>query len=114
MLRNWFPNRRSKTYAAESGYVYRYVFEGVRNEVEYIFTAEAGPSGEITIEVILSAELVEQWTRAHRPLNEIERFGVAKLALLRAFDRGADPAALERSIHPDARGIAEFCVQLDF
>ena len=84
MLRNWFAKPRWKTYAAQSGYVYQYVFEGLRDEDAYIFRAVSGPEIEMTLEVVLDAQALDAWVLENRALTQMELYGIAKMALMRA------------------------------
>jgi hypothetical protein len=106
MLRNWFAKPRWKTYSAQSGYVYQYIFEGVRDDREYVFRAVSGPQIEMTLQVELDTGA---WVEENRPLSEIERFGIAKMALLRALDDSVKPGL----IRPDPAEVASICRELD-
>jgi len=112
VLRNWFANPRWKTYAAQSGYVYQYVFEGVRNEEEYVFRATSGPEIEMTLEVVLDQKVLDPWVRDNRALTEMERYGIAKMALMRALDDDPSPGS-PRSIRPDGAAVVAICQELD-
>ncbi len=110
MLRNWFPKPRWKTYAAQSGYVYQYVFEGVRGDETYVFRAVSGPAIELTLEVVIDAKTLEPWVQQNRPLTEIECYGVAKLALQRALDQESSPTT---PITPSSSEVEAICRELD-
>jgi hypothetical protein len=109
VLRNWFPNPRWKTYAAQSGYVYQYIFEGVHHEHEYVFRAISGTQIQRTVEVILDAAILADWVEENRPLTQTEAYGIAKMALMRALDGEDQPARVE----PSAEQVAEICRELD-
>ena len=110
MLRNWFPKPRWKTYAAQSGYVYQYVFEGLNEAGQYIFNAVSGPQVEMLVEVNLS---LDQWAQENRPLSEMESFGIAKMALMRALDGEAAPGSRRLQVRPGGQEIAQICRELD-
>ena len=110
MLRNWFPKPRWKTYAAQSGYVYQYIFEGLRGDDAYIFRAVSGPSIELTLEVILDAKALEPWVLQNRSLTEMECYGIAKMALMRGLDADASPSA---PIRPTSSDVEAICRELD-
>jgi hypothetical protein len=109
VLRNWFAKPRWKTYAAQSGYVYQYVFEGVKDEDTYVFRAVSGPSIEMTLEVLLTAPALDAWVSANRALTQMERYGIAKMALMRALDLENVPGA----IRPGAAEVVAICKELD-
>jgi len=108
----WVPKPRWKRYAAESGYVYEYVFQGFEHP-RYIFRATSGPQLEVTIAIELDAEILTNWGRKHRPLTEIECYGIAKMALLRELDRRAHPEAGQVPVRPAFDEIEAICVDLD-
>ncbi len=110
MLRNWFPKPRWKTYAAQSGYVYQYVFHGLRGDDTYIFRAVSGPAIELTLEVVIDAKTLEPWVLQNRPLTEVECYGVAKMALQRALDEDAAPNS---TIRPTSSEVEAICRELD-
>jgi hypothetical protein len=110
VLRNWFPKPRWKTYAAQSGYVYQYVFHGLRGDDTYIFRAVSGPAIELTLEVVIDAKTLEPWVLQNRPLTEVECYGVAKMALQRALDEDAAPNS---TIRPTSSEVEAICRELD-
>jgi hypothetical protein len=109
VIRTWFPKPRWKTYAAQSGYVYQYVFEGLKDEREYLFRAVSGEQIEMNCSVEFSAQT---WIGANRELSDIERYGIAKIALLRSLDEPEPPTTL-RSIRPSESEVADICRELD-
>jgi hypothetical protein len=113
VLRNWFAKPRWKTYAAQSGYVYQYVFEGVRGEDTYVFRAVSGPEIEMTLEVILAAQELDPWVAENRALTQMERYGIAKMALLRALDDEAAPGNPRAAIRPTSAEVVAICQELD-
>ncbi len=92
--------RRTKTYSAASGYVYQYVYEGLRRLKkpkceEYVFSASAGRAPWMQVSVTLPDDTLARWQAARsRELSSTERYAIAKLALLRSFDDAAVPEAL--------------------
>jgi hypothetical protein len=113
VLRNWFAKPRWKTYAAQSGYVYQYVFEGVRGDEAYIFRATSGPAIEMTLEVILEAKALDVWVLENRVLTESERYGIAKMALMRALDEETAPGASRAAIRPSGAEVMAICGELN-
>jgi hypothetical protein len=87
--------RRSKTYSAQSGYAYQYFYEGHRG-AEYVFRVSADRKRYRPVAVWLGSGEIEQWERdERRELTATERYAVAKLALLQAFDERETPERLE-------------------
>ncbi len=109
VVRNWFAKPRWKTYAAQSGYVYQYIFQGVKDEKEYLFRAVSGEQLEVNCSVEFNAE---PWIKANRELSEIERYGIAKMALMRALDEPPLVSA-QRRIRPTESEVASICRELD-
>jgi len=112
LVQAWFPQPRWKRYAAQSGWIYEYIFEGLPAEGEYHFRATSGPANNIAITVLLDAACLAQWGAANRPLTPVESYGIAKLALLRALDESASPATVSH-VRPTFQVIAEICAELD-
>ena len=108
----WLPQPRWKQYAAQSGWIYQYIFEGMPVEGEYHFRATSGPSNDVRIEVSLDAAHIARWDAAHRPLTGAECFGIAKMALLRALDEAASPGATAK-VRPSFADISGICAELD-
>jgi hypothetical protein len=107
-------SRRQKTYSADSGYVYLYYFEGFRETSrawEYVFTVSANRKEWFPVTVRVLRDTLRDWSRSHgRELTASERFAAAKIALRRAFDARADPAAMRNAVEVDSsemRAIAE-------
>lgn len=111
-MQPWFPQPRWKQYAAQSGWIYEYIFEGMPVEGEYRFRATSGPSNAIQVTVSLEAAHIAQWGAANRPLTGVECYGIAKMALLRALDEADSPGAVE-AVRPTFAVIAEICGELD-
>ena len=86
--------RREKTFAADSGYVYQYTYEGFcdarRDGLagrDYVFRCTSDRSSRITVTVFAASASFEAWEReAGRNLNEVERYAVVKMRLFGIFD----------------------------
>ena len=125
MLRNFFARkplpltgapavRRLKSYAAQSGYVYQYFYEGQRpfdsggdSGAEYVFTVSAGRTAFHPLSVLLGEDAVRAWEEAHaRTLTSTECYAVSKMALFQAFDERATPLLMKREIRVRAADLA--------
>ena len=88
---------RVKTYSAESGYAYQYVFVGQRRSgeaIEYVFDCSWDRSNWHRIPVLVTDNAIAFWTASNgRDLTPSERYAVAKIALRNAFDRREPPAS---------------------
>lgn len=108
--------RRLKTYSAESGFVFQYVYEGSRElegDREFVFSASHDRETYYPVRVIVGAAARGVWESANRPLSVHELYGIAKLALMSGFD-GADPRNWERRVEPGEEEIGEYCRRLDY
>jgi hypothetical protein len=100
---------RMKTYSAESGYVYQYVFAGQRPAgrgrqagLEYAFDVSYDRKTHHRIWVFVADASLTPWMQANgRALTNSERYGVAKIALRNAFDQRA-AARIHELIAPGA------------
>lgn len=106
--------RRIKTYSADSGYVYQYVYEGRRplaESVEYVFSVTADRIRFFDVSIVVLDESVEHWNAAHgRELCDTERYGIAKMALRQAFDSRETPDQMRRQVQvatPEFDALAE-------
>jgi hypothetical protein len=101
--------RREKTYSAESGYVYRYSYCGQRltdRGMEYVWEACADRQPLAPVSIFLSDAALAPWQSAHqRELAGPERYAVAKMALLRAFDARPNPAAVREDVIVNADDV---------
>ena len=83
---------RTKTYSAETGYVYQYVFRGRRKQpsgtsLDFIFDVSRDRKQTFSITVQLSeANMTECEQRIGRRFLDAERYAVTKMALFSAFD----------------------------
>ncbi len=127
MFRGWFakkalpltgapPVRRLKSFSAQSGYVYQYVYKGQRALAaeactEFVFSTCADRKSWHEISVLVEERAVRAWETRHRVLSSTEWYALAKMALFAAFDERATPAALHgapvRVRELDIDGIAE-------
>ena len=88
--------RRYKSYAAETGVVYRYFFESRRSIVrpaglgpgsDYVFVLTADQGPPFALRVFVSQRAITAWRAAHaRELDPSEQYALAKMRLFRAFD----------------------------
>jgi hypothetical protein len=101
-LRGAPPVRRLKTYSAQSGYVYEYVYLGYRAvpaAVEYVFDVSHDRRNNFEVMVLLPRTAVEGWERQNgRELSATERYAIAKMSLFQAFDERDDPAEMRLPI----------------
>lgn len=91
-------SRRPKSYASASGYVYEYVYRGMRKTPsgdEHVFDVAA--AGEMS--VLLDRSELARWSQStKRDLSGPEQYGVVKVTLFAAFDRASSPSSVERSL----------------
>ena len=86
--------RREKTYAADSGYVYHYTYEGYRTATrdgeggrEFVFRCTSDRASRLSITVFAPDSAFARWERAQsRELNAVERYAVVKMQLFETFD----------------------------
>ena len=103
------PVRRLKSYSAQSGYVYQYVYCGqrtARDAAEFVFDASGDRKTYHPVSVFVHYQAVAVWEDAHgRALVANERYAIAKMALFQAFDERSDPASMHAPIHVDAAAV---------
>jgi len=96
------PIRRRKTWSAQSGYVYQYVYEGHRRragDTEYLFQVAWDRKTPFAVRVVLPDGVIQEWESAHEVrLRRNERHGIAKMALFQAFDERASPARMRAAV----------------
>ena len=103
-VRNASPNPapRTKTYSAESGYVYQYQFSGQERQIEgeqYRFKTSHDRRSLMDVRVSLPNSSLLDWEQAQgRVLSPTERYAIAKMALFAAFDGAESPAAIPQPI----------------
>ena len=101
------PVRRIKHYAAESGYVYEYSYEGRRRwrdgvgpGEEFEFRTSAGREQWLPVTVVVADRAVHPWETAHeRTLSSTERYAIAKMALFQVFDERVKPPDAAVRVH---------------
>ena len=103
------PVRRLKSHSAESGYVYQYFYQGQRPAdaaIEFVFCWSADRKTWHSASVLVESAAVEQWERSHgRALASNERYAIAKMALLQAFDERADPVQMASAVRVRAADV---------
>jgi len=109
--------RRVKNYAAFSGYVYEYLFEGYRDQRgtrEFVFTVSGDRKSWFEFQVCLAAAATEAWEREREfVLGDRERYALAKLALFSAFDERANPGEMRGSMAVTSEMASELLEKLD-
>lgn len=113
---------RTKSYTAESGYVYAYLFQGRRDlriagepATEYVFRVSADRREYLPVSVFLAAAAVKSWEEARgRELSSTERYALVKLALFHALDERPGPDALREPVHIRLADIDRFAETLGF
>ncbi len=112
--------RREKVYAADSGYVYQYFYEGFRAAERnsrpgyaHVFDCTSDRAARFTVTVFAPDEAFVQWQREHeRELNEVERYALVKMALFAGFDAHEHLTA-DMEIPLDRGSVAEHAETLD-
>ena len=113
---------RTKTYSAESGYVYQYAFRNSRRTrrglfaagTEYIFEISGDRKSTYRLPVFVADGALKSWERKKgRELSSAEQYAAAKLGLLRAFDRAERPAVVPSDVVVDAASIHDLLAPLD-
>ncbi len=105
---------RLKTYSAESGYVYQYVYRGYRKAPlrdskpsrEYVFSVSRDRKTYLPIFVVLADQVISLWCATHqRELSETELYAIAKLSLFEALDQREQVEDLSAPIEIDGDAI---------
>jgi hypothetical protein len=105
---------RTKTYSAESGFVYQYVYRGYRRMsddlgMEHVFEASRDRQAHFPVTVhLLDAEVARCARAVGRELIGAERYALVKMSLFEALDEFADLPAFEKPLTPDAVKMEEF------
>lgn len=89
--------RREKVYAADSGYVYQYTYEGYcttsRDGSEgrdFVFGCTTDRASRFAVVVFAPDESFSTWERsAGRELNAVEHYAIVKMRLFEIFDESA-------------------------
>jgi hypothetical protein len=91
------PHARVKTYSADSGYVYQYVYRGRRrngNSTEFVFSVTSNRKDWTRISILLDDSAVNTWAAtSSQLLMDAEKYAVVKLTLFEFFDRTPGLAA---------------------
>lgn len=109
---------RVKTYSAETGFVYQYVYRGNRRLTDglgtehvfeaHVFQARKGQPRRLQITVRLLDAEVEQCRRSiGRELIAAELYALVKMTLFAALDHFGDAAELETPLVPGAAEMQE-------
>lgn len=87
---------RVKTYSAQTGYVYQYLYQGRRpSKNEYVFEVTSDNKTYFAVSVVVAEESVRAWESSRgRSLTSTERYAVAKMALFQAFDERPSPSEM--------------------
>lgn len=96
-LRGRPPIRREKAFAADTGYVYQYTYEGYRDAArdgadgrDYVFRCTSDRAAHVSITVFAPGSSFASWERdTGRELSEVERYAVVKMRLFEIFDEAA-------------------------
>jgi hypothetical protein len=112
---------RTKTYSAQSGYVYQYHYEGHRpfrrggnDGTEYVFQVSADRKTSAPVSVFLDEGAVSAWEFAHgRTLSSSECYAIAKVALFQAFDEREQPALMRQDVNVRAADVEGILTTLD-
>lgn len=109
--------RRVKSYAAFSGYVYEYFFEGYRDKGdarEFVFSISGDRKSWCAYQVRLADDVAQEWEcDRDLVLGDRERYALAKLALFSAFDDRANPAEMKGSVDVTPEMAVELLEKLD-
>ena len=109
---------RTKTYSAETGYVYQYVFKGYRSSPDppgsdFVFAATHDRKEHFDVTIrLLDSTLAACAERIGRALLSTERYALAKMALFQAFDE-CEPGKLTDVLVPDAGQMEAHLQTLD-
>jgi hypothetical protein len=110
------PTRlRNKTYSAETGQVYQYVYQGYKPGADarsrkFVFAVRLA-SGPHELHVLVSEEAITDCERSlGRSLMEQEKYAIAKLALFQGFD--SEAAQLPGTLAPTGSDMLEFLTKL--
>lgn len=110
-------HRRMKTYSAQSGFVYHYFYEGVREtnqQLEYCFEVSGDRKTWFHTQVNVPREGLEAWAGScGRKLRLQEQYAIAKLALFDAFDTRAVPDEMRQPVGVEAADISQLLAQFE-
>lgn len=113
--------RRIKSYSAATGYVYQYQFQEVKPSrrgfhagKDFIYLVSVDRKMMFPIEVFLSRDAVESWTKQNgRPLSGTEEYAAAKMRLFQAFDEVEDLSTAGQDLRIDDSNLGALLAQLD-
>ena len=114
--------RRTKTYSAETGYVYQYYFEELRSPQvrsdcrgsEYIFMVSRDRKTAQPVAVFLRQDALRGWAAGHgRELTGSEQYAAVKMRLFRFFDESEDWEAERLGVEVTPENIEALLGQLD-
>ena len=115
--------RRYKSYAAETGIVYRYFFESRLNVVrpaglgagsDYIFVLTADQGPPFALRVFVSHKAIAAGHAGHaRELDPSEQYALAKMRLFRAFDELENLREESQNLVVDDANVEELLASLD-
>jgi hypothetical protein len=101
-------SQREKSYSAESGYVYQYIFLGLEG-TRHVFDVTADRKNRFRVAVELTEPALAGVKEKIGPeLRWNELYAIAKLSLFAAFDAMPDPAAMRQVVEPDADEVMEY------
>jgi hypothetical protein len=110
--------RRLKSYSAQSGYVYRYFYEGHRpnsNGVEFVFQASPDNKAAYPVSVLVEDAALRAWELSHsRDLSPTERYAIAKMALFQAFDERPTPELMKQEVRVRSSDVEVLAAILGF
>jgi hypothetical protein len=116
-------SHRYKSYAAETGIVYRYFFESQRSVVrpaglglgsDYIFVLTADQGPPFALRIFISQGAIAAWRAAHaRELDASEQYALAKMRLFRAFDELENLREESLNLVVDETNVEELFEALD-
>jgi hypothetical protein len=93
-------SRRVKSYSAESGFVYQYIFAG-KSGSAHVFEVSVDRKQFFLVQVDLQLEaLAACEAKLGSPLRWNDEYALAKLALFQAFDTREDADALRIPFRP--------------
>lgn len=107
------PHARVKTYSAETGYVYQYVYRGYRRMAdgrgdEHVFAANRDRTGDFQVTIyLLDSELAECIGAIGRELIGAEHYALVKMTLFAALDEFRDTSDFQKPLIPDAAVMEE-------
>jgi hypothetical protein len=107
------PHARTKTYSAETGYVYQYVYRGYRPSPtaagdEFVFFVRHGDKSFHIYILIANSALGDCAVGIGRDVLPRERYALAKMALFSTFDGLTDPHHLEYPVVPSGAEMESY------